>query len=146
MGAAMYGETAAGYGRPRLLAFGRPRTNYVQKIRPAAASANMCWIKCHTLVGSRSAVNSAVGCRTVVGGSSVIDGGRTVVGRTVVDGTSTVVGRTVIGRTVVITTIVGSIVVGIREAFHRERGNLFDGVVSCVENIPGTYVGIRFCC
>jgi hypothetical protein len=39
MGAAMYGETAAGYGRPQLLAYGRPRPNYVQKIRPAAASA-----------------------------------------------------------------------------------------------------------
>ncbi len=42
MGAAMYGETAAGYGRPQLLAYGRPRANYVQKIRPAAASAR--WV------------------------------------------------------------------------------------------------------
>jgi len=41
MGVVMYGETAAGYGRPRLLAYGRPRPNYVQKIRPAAAAANM---------------------------------------------------------------------------------------------------------
>ena len=50
MGAAMYGETAAGYGRPRLLAYSRPRTNYIQKIWPAVASANMCRIKCHALL------------------------------------------------------------------------------------------------
>jgi hypothetical protein len=37
--------------------------------------------------GRRSVVSSAVGCRTVVGSSSITDGGRTVVGRTVVDGT-----------------------------------------------------------
>jgi hypothetical protein len=42
MGAAMYGETAAGYGRQQLLAYGRPRPNYAQKIRPAAASAR--WV------------------------------------------------------------------------------------------------------
>jgi hypothetical protein len=69
-----------------------------------------------------------------------------ILGFFVVDGTRTVAGRTVIGRTVVRRTIVGSIVVGIREVFHRERGNLIDGVVSCVENIPGAYVGIGFCC
>ena len=69
-----------------------------------------------------------------------------VVGRTAFDGTRTVVGRTVIGRMVVSRTIVGSIVVGIWEVFHRERGNMFDGVVSSGENIPGMYVGIGFCC
>ena len=60
MGAAMYGETAAGYGRPRLLAYGRPRTNYVQKIRPAAASANMCRLKCHALLCTLYCVISVV--------------------------------------------------------------------------------------
>jgi hypothetical protein len=44
----MYGETAAGYGR--LLAYGRPRAKYVQKIRPAAASAIMSRMKCHALL------------------------------------------------------------------------------------------------
>lgn len=58
----------------------------------------------------------------------------------------TVVGRTVIGRTVVGRTIVGRMVVGSREGIHRELGKLFDGVVSYVKNIPGTYVGIELCC
>jgi hypothetical protein len=63
MGAVMYGETAAGYGRPRLLAYGRPRPNYVQKIRPAAAAANMSRIKCHALVpsvGTRTALRQCL--------------------------------------------------------------------------------------
>ena len=56
------------------------------------------------------------------------------------------VGRTVVGRTVIGRTVVGRIVVGSREGMHRESGNLFDGVVSYVKNIPGTYVEIEFCC
>jgi hypothetical protein len=46
MGVAMYGKTAAGYGRPR--------PNYLQKIWSAAASVNMYRIKCHALLDSTS--------------------------------------------------------------------------------------------
>jgi hypothetical protein len=74
MGAAMYGETAAGYGRPPLLAFGRPRPNYVQKIRPAAASANMSRIKCHALV------NMEVSCSLQTANCSLRHSGNRTIG------------------------------------------------------------------